>query len=53
MDALLPGDLARPLHSVTLARRIAAWSGLDAEAVTAFARTLGSHEVKDFSGWLP
>jgi len=53
MDALLPGDLARPLHSVTLARRIAAWSGFNAEAATAFARTLGSHEVKDFSEWLP
>jgi hypothetical protein len=53
IDALLPGDLPRPVHSVTLARRIAAWSGLDVEAATVFARTLGSHEVKYWSEWLP
>ena len=53
IDALLPGDLARPVRSVTLGRRIVASSGLDAEVATAFARTLGSREVKDFSEWLP
>jgi hypothetical protein len=53
IDALLPGDLTRPLQSVKLARRIAAWSGLEAETATVFARTLGSREVKDWSEWLP
>jgi hypothetical protein len=53
IDALLPLDLARPLNSVTLGRRIAAWSGMDTEVATTFARGLASHEVRDFGEWLP
>jgi len=53
IDALLPRDLARPLSSVTLGRRIAAWTGMDAEVATAFARGLASQEVRDFGEWLP
>ncbi len=53
IDALLPRDLARPFLSVTLGRRIAAWSGVDADVATAFASALASHEVRDFGEWLP
>lgn len=42
LDALLPRNLARPLSSVTLGSRVAAWSGMDAEVATTFARGLAS-----------
>jgi hypothetical protein len=53
MAALLPSDLAPPAGAAILGRRVAAWSGLDAETATRFARSLASHEVKDFGEWLP
>jgi hypothetical protein len=53
LDALLPRNLARPVSSTILGPRISAWSGLDPELATAFARGLAPHEVHDFGEWLP
>jgi hypothetical protein len=51
--ALLPRDLAHPAGAAILGRRVAAWSGVDAELAITFAGGLASHEVKDFAEWLP